>query len=241
MHLIIFDVDGTLTHSSRLDTDCYCRAVLECSGITIDSDWSQYRHQTDAAILSEALERVGRRDSPLLHERVKTRFVSLLREAYKADPSCCVEVPGARAILENLLKTRNARVGIATGGWEESARLKLVFAGFGLQRIPFASADDAPGREQILEVAIRRAIAEIGSDPGTITYVGDAPWDVAAASRTGIRFVGRAEGNLERVALRSAGAEVIISDFTEPDAFSKLMEFWSQTGRSSLDKAGDPG
>jgi len=223
MHLIIFDVDGTLTHSSRLDTDCYCRAVTDCAGITIDSDWSQYRSQTDSAILSEAMERVGRYASARLAERVKRGFLSLLREAYMVDPSCGAEVAGARAILEKILRTRNAQTGIATGAWEESARLKLDFAGIDLQGIPFASASDAPKREQILEIAIRRAIAEIGSTPKTVTYVGDAPWDVAAASRMGLRFIGRAEGDVERAALRSAGAEVIVSDFTEPDALSKLM------------------
>lgn len=55
-----------------------------------------------------------------------------------------------------------------------------------------------------------------------MTYVGDAPWDVAAARAAGFRFIGIAGGSGERRALESAGAKVILSDFNAPSAFTTL-------------------
>ena len=223
-NLVIFDVDGTLTRSSGLDADCFCRAVSECLGISVDPDWSQYRYQTDSGILSEILVRHRQEHSRAQIERVKRKFLELLQQAWDADPSCCTEVPGARSMLHLLGQNNDVRVAIATGAWADSARLKLKFAGIEIEALPFASADDALAREEILEIAIRRAATVIGAKPRTVTYVGDAPWDVVAARTKQLQFVGVAGGSKERRALEEAGAETMFSDFNCPDALRKLRE-----------------
>jgi phosphoglycolate phosphatase-like HAD superfamily hydrolase len=223
MHLIIFDVDGTLTHSTGVDACCFQRAVLEVLGVPIDTNWAQYQHQTDSGILSEVLERHGWEPSRATTEQVKRRFFELLRGACSADPSCSVEVAGARAMLQLLARSGHAQVAIATGAWAESARTKLRFAGIDVGHLPFASADDSPKRERILEIVIARASDELGRKPRVVTYVGDAPWDVAAAQRAHLRFIGVAGGSVERRALELAGANILLSDFADSGAFNLLV------------------
>lgn len=223
IRLIIFDVDETLTRSERLDTDCYSRAVSEYLGCPIDTDWSRYRHQTDSGILSEVLQEHGHEGSPVTTERIKRRFLELLRAAHREDPSCCTEIAGARAMLERLGRCGGVRVAIATGGWADSARLKLRLAGIESRNFPFASADDAPERESILALAIDRAAKALDGAPRLVTYVGDAPWDVVAARRARVSFLGVARGPAERGALERAGVTALLSDFDDPSAFSKLM------------------
>ena len=57
MHLIVFDVDGTLVESDEFDGVLYAKAVRDVLDIDVDEDWSSYRHVTDSGILEEILDR----------------------------------------------------------------------------------------------------------------------------------------------------------------------------------------
>ncbi len=62
MKLVVFDLDGTLTRTSRVDSECYERALLEVAGVRDPrTDWSTYEHATDTGIVDEIFrERFGR-------------------------------------------------------------------------------------------------------------------------------------------------------------------------------------
>ena len=60
----MFDVDGTLTQSTRLDETCYVQAMAEHLNMQIDRDWSTYRDSTDSGNALELFERAGRADDP---------------------------------------------------------------------------------------------------------------------------------------------------------------------------------
>jgi len=222
MHLVIFDVDGTLTRTTTVDAVCYERAVSAQLGITIDTDWSTYRHATDAGILSELHERQGILKTPLGLATVRRNFLELLSAEITADPDCCREVPGARALIGYLRELPNLQMAIATGAWADSARLKLRHAGIPVEKLPFASSDDSLSREGILQIAFERGAARTQTGIDAVTYVGDALWDLAAARSVGFRFVGIAcNGDANR--LRSAGAAVVFPGFTDRHAFVREL------------------
>src|SRR5882672_3671160 len=222
MHLVIFDVDGTLTRTTAVDAVCYERAVSDHLGAQIDTDWSTYRHATDAGILSELLERHELPESPSRLAAVRHRFLELLSAAVTADPDCCREVPGARAVIEYLSELPHMQLAIATGAWADSARLKLRHAKIPAEQLPFASSDDSPSRERLLQITFDRAAARTRMKMDAVTCVGDALWDLSAARSLGFRFVGIAR-NGDASRLRSAGAEVVFPDFTDRDAFVREL------------------
>ena len=43
MHLVVFDVDGTLVESEDFDGTLYARAIRNVLKIDVDTDWSGYR------------------------------------------------------------------------------------------------------------------------------------------------------------------------------------------------------
>ena len=215
IHAIVFDVDGTLTQSSEVDARCFEMAVFEELGIRIDTDWSTYRHSTDEGILSELLDRHGLVGSSEVKAAVRTGFIDLLTAALRADATSCRATPGARALLTDLVKVPDVAVAIATGGWEESARLKLRHACIESDHMAFASSDDSPSRQEIIRIALERVAGHGISEFETVTYVGDAPWDVRAARELGIDFVGIAATAEGRAGLESAGAEVVLSSFDD--------------------------
>jgi beta-phosphoglucomutase-like phosphatase (HAD superfamily) len=204
VHLVLFDIDGTLVESYDFDTECFQAAAKDVLGVTIGPDWSRYHHVTDSGILTEVIEELGlQSDSERITEEVKKRFVCRV-----ADYISCHDVSsisGAYEFLSQLAGRQNIAVAFATGGWSESARMKLAAAGLSFPSIPLASSSDHYSRIEIMRLAERRA----GNDYyDAITYFGDGPWDQKASEALGYNFV--SVGN--RISSSQS-----IRDYTEAD------------------------
>jgi phosphoglycolate phosphatase-like HAD superfamily hydrolase len=182
---VVFDIDGTLVDSDGFDIACFVEAVKEVLGpVKIHEDWRLYRHATDAGILTQILEENGRAGDPAVGERVKEAFGERVRR-FLDGGGACPPVPGAREALEGLKKD-GFLVGIATGGWSHTARLKLERAGIPLDSYALATSDDSPDRVEIMKACLRR----LGGDPKRAIYVGNGEWDQRAALRADWAFIG---------------------------------------------------
>jgi phosphoglycolate phosphatase-like HAD superfamily hydrolase len=225
-HLVMFDIDGTLTQTNEVDNRCFVQALTTVLGvIDIDTEWTNYRNITDAGIAAEVFERHFRR-SATSHELavVRDRFITLLQADLNRDPTLCCEVPGAVVILGELVESSDFTISLATGCWCESAELKLRKAGLYRENIPLASSSDAPSRQEIMAIALDRAASLQGiSSFDSVVYVGDAIWDLKAATSLGYGFVGIGYGErAER--LRLEGAEWVLADFTNRDLFYEVID-----------------
>ncbi|MXZ37186.1 MAG: HAD family phosphatase [Holophagales bacterium] len=189
MHLVVFDVDGTLVDSEDFDGTLYARAIWTALKIDIDEDWSGYRHQTDSGILNEVLDRNGiERDHSLAHASVKREFISLVAAYLAARGARLPEVPGARAFVNRLVARPDVAVAIATGGWKDTAEMKLRAIGLDPDTLNLASGSDAESRVEIMRIAAKRALG--GRSAGRKTYLGNRPWDREASRRLGWHFIG---------------------------------------------------
>jgi phosphoglycolate phosphatase-like HAD superfamily hydrolase len=144
MHLVMFDIDGTLVDSAGFDADLYAQAVEGVLDIEVDRNWDAYEHISDSGILDQLL-RDSRFDSDraALAARVQQRFVGLVRDYLRRGPVAVREIAGAKRLVERLLALPDVRVAIATGGWEPTARLKLEYVGIDVGGAGFASSSDA--------------------------------------------------------------------------------------------------
>ncbi len=186
---ILFDIDGTLIDSERIDADHFVRAAREILGcMEIPDDWSHYTKVTDAGVISEILERNGSAPSADIILAVRQRFGSLLQD-YLDRGGRCEPVPGAQGFMNRLRRHPAFSVGIATGGWEVTARMKLASAGFDIDTIPLSSSDDAEERHTIMEHCLARMTGPFGR----LFYVGDGLWDRDACERLGWTFIGIGE------------------------------------------------
>ena len=128
-----------------------------------------------------------------------THFCKLLQEAYDAQPDSIREIRKAGHVLTNLCKQRHLSIGLATGGWKQSALFKLQCAGINIEGCTAASfAQDALARQDIIGHTIRQmnekhVRKQALSD---IVYVGDGNWDYLATKEMGIQFIGIANKKL---------------------------------------------
>ncbi|MBV8544744.1 MAG: HAD family phosphatase [Acidobacteria bacterium] len=206
MPIALFDIDGTLTASNDIDSECRAQAFMDVFGFPLNTNWNDYEHVTDRGIAIQAL-REARGRVPTEHELSldRTRCVQLLDERMKF----LDEIVGACAFIKQL-RAREWRIALCTGAWGDSARLKLARAGLPTD-LPLASCDDDISREAILQ----RGIELAGSVDDVIVSFGDAPWDVRAAATLQLPFIG--------VGSRS-GAAVVFEDYRDTAALFAAIE-----------------
>jgi phosphoglycolate phosphatase-like HAD superfamily hydrolase len=223
MRLVIFDVDGTLTQTMNADAECFVHSLADVCGFTeVDTNWSRYRHATDSSVFQEIYEaRAGRLPTPNEISQFRQHFVGLLALASSEAPFA--PVTGAPQLLSRLTGSVEHSVALATGAWRDSGRLKMASAGLCYDDYPAASSDDAPDRETIVRLSMRRAAERYGrfSD---VVYVGDGVWDARVCRSVGIPFIGvAADGRAARLA--AEGAVCVFPDFSDADLFlSRLHE-----------------
>jgi len=225
MHLIMFDLDGTLLKSNTLDVRCFSGALKEVLGVeSVNGDWGAFKYVTDEGIVAEIaaakLNRPANRDEMAL---LKSRVLQLLEGQAETSREDFAPIPGALEIVAALRRMPACGLAVATGCWRESARLKLATAGFDLANLPLASCDDSHRREEIMAAAHRRALERYGLKRfETVTYVGDALWDLRASGKLGYRFIGIGfYGTGE--ALRREGATRVVNDYLDQKAFFEAL------------------
>ncbi len=231
LNLALFDIDGTLTRTNRVDARAFNAAFVEVLGVgDLDGTWDSYEHRTDSSIADGICRRhLGRRGTEEEMIAVRRRFVDLLLEEARRDAAQFVPVAGAREFLESLVG-RGWAVGLATGGWGASARLKLERAGLDLG-LPMATADDAMPRHEIVSLAARRVKAAHGvTDFDKVVSVGDGTWDLEVARDLGLAFVG-VTAESDAAALRAAGADHLLFDYSDPENAHATLEVASIPGR----------
>jgi len=176
MHLVLFDIDGTLLRTRGAGREAMDRAFAALHG------WEKATHTVDMA---------GNTDSNILRQ-VEARFghpgvdVAALQSEYLrsyrallADEPTRLEVcPGVPRALEAL--RGRAHVALLTGNWECGAREKLGGAGLWDAFEWGAYADDHVDRNALVPIARARAEAR-GLTFDRVIVIGDTPADIACA------------------------------------------------------------
>jgi beta-phosphoglucomutase-like phosphatase (HAD superfamily) len=185
MQAVIFDIDGTLLRSAEVDDGLYRQAVRTVLGeVRLRPTLHDYPLVTDTGILRQIFADNEIGVDQRIADAVRSTFVELL-EAHVQQHGPFVEIPGATNLLRSLQDSTSHAVAMATGGWRQSAELKLSSAGIDYRNIPLATANDHHERTAIMEIALE----SLGGDFRAVTYFGDGPWDRDACRALGWDFV----------------------------------------------------
>ena len=216
----MFDMDGTLTDSAALDTNCYVRAIERTLGLdNVRTDWESYPHASSSCCLEEIVHRArGHAPTAAESKAVQDCMIQLMDDLHVRQGRGTTEIPGAAACLLALQSTGHA-IAIASGDWEATARHKLTTARIPFEKLPSAFCEVSHARTDIMRAALDRAVAHHGGVQfERITYVGDGVWDVRACRELGWPLVGVGHGP-HAARLRKLGASHVIPDYAQLDHF----------------------
>jgi phosphoglycolate phosphatase-like HAD superfamily hydrolase len=117
-----------------------------------------------------------------------------------------------------------AKLALASGAWECSARFKLASTGLDFPQIPAAFSDDAHAREAIMQASLVRAAQSRSRDSfNAVIYVGDGVWDARAARNLGFRFIGISHEPARVARLYAEGAHHVFADYLDADSFMAVL------------------
>ena len=224
-HLVLFDLDGTITDTHGFSTNCYVTSLRRAFGLgdrPIDTDWSRYEFATASGIAAELHYQIfGPWPTQTLLDRAESEFHELVTQRLAADGTLCRMIPGAADMFQALADQPDTIVGIATGNWISIARLFLSHVDLQSFELPIASDTDRFTRELIMQLAADHAVAA-NDTVSSIVYVGDAVWDVRASRALNWGFVGIASD--AGPVLREAGATRIVPSYDDLETFLAVLE-----------------
>lgn len=225
--LVLWNIDLTLIDVAKVLRPAYADAFRKVTGRPL-VQLPQLAGRTEPETFFDALalnEGSARSDDEA--ERLASPFSSELATALTGRRDLLSAqgqlLPGAAESLAALAQVDGVVQSVLTGSSRPTATLKL--RAFRLDRYVdltiggFAGSDPYP-KGALLERARQRAEAKYKTRfPGKATvYIADSPRDVDAAKIAGARSVAVASGRASSGELRDAGADLVVSDLTEPDA-----------------------
>ena len=217
MHLILFDIDGTLLLCGRQVKGIFSSALEEVFGKTGELDGYDFAGKTDTQIAGDLMASAGLSAEAIEEGLPQVKEIYLDKLERELDGEKMQLLEGVNQLLPGLSARDDVCLGLLTGNWERGARTKL--SRFDLNwYFPFgAFGDEQTDRMQLPPLALERAEEYAGRrfEPAQTVIVGDSVLDVACARAHGITALAVATGKTPAEELEEAGADCVISDLGE--------------------------
>lgn len=225
MHILLFDIDGTLLHTGGAGQGAIERALDIAFGVTAPTDNIPTAGRTDRGIARDLFQYHGIEETETSYARLLSAYLEVLPGELARRPGKVY--PGVRELLRRLSTHDNVRLGLLTGNYEQAAWLKLrhydllapfAFGGFG---------DRHPHRDDVAREAFSAASrhhAPDTIDPNCLWVLGDTPADVRCARAIHAQAVAVATGASSREELAATNPNHLFADFGDVDA---VLDLWN--------------
>ena len=223
MHLILFDIDGTLMHTHGAGRKSFISTLRGVFGIEESMEDISFAGATDLNVLHDVLKRWNIEPT----EAEKSLFFERLPEAMLRNASAdnATLYPGVKSLLQELHDHEQCMLGIVTGNAKACAMIKLGL--FDLE--PFFSVgaygDEDGNRNILAQIALQRAQALSPSSNGfaDIFLIGDSPSDIEAARELSATSIAVTTGFCTRDVLAEAGADHLMDGLSDSKKIIHLL------------------
>ena len=207
----IFDIDGTLVSFTFDVRGTRAALVEELGRWGVDTTGLGLTTPTQH-ILDAAKERMtpGRERE---FELVRRKLFSILDSFELRGLATTKVFPGTREVLLHL-RSKGVRLAVLTNSGRRAAddtlrRAKLADC------FEFVLTRDDTEAMKPKPDGLLQAVSVLSLPKESVYYVGDSPFDIMAAKQAGLKVVSVATGGSPADALRSAGADFVISSIAE--------------------------
>jgi HAD superfamily hydrolase (TIGR01509 family) len=209
----IFDIDGTLV-SFRFDAEGVRRALIEeLSSMGFDTSGLSLSSPTQN-ILDAAKARMPPGDGG--YEDFRRRAFDILDTFELKDVASTRPFPGMREALIRL-KSDGVRLAVVTNSGRKAATRSLTVAGL-LDVFEFVLTRNDTETMKPRPEGLLQAVSMLSLPKEEVYYVGDTPYDIAAAKAAGVRCVSVATGSYTADRLAAAGSDFVIASLSELSA-----------------------
>src|SRR4030042_3447777 len=214
MHLILFDIDGTLIDSGEAGTRSLNLAFKRVFAIENAFHGISMAGKTDTQIMKEGLMKHGISTDGNL-STVADSYLRHLKDEINNDRKHVK--PGVHEILEKLSFIKDTALGLLTGNLEPGARIKLETFKLNKYFPSGAFGSDDEDRNNLLPVAINRfeELFQKKIDTDECVIAGETPRDVECAHIYGAMCIGVATGPHSFESLVEAGADYVVEDLSD--------------------------
>jgi HAD superfamily hydrolase (TIGR01509 family) len=217
MAALLFDLDGTLLFSDPLHTEVFIELLAEHGQQIDEAYYLDHLHgRLNADIFADLLPR---QDPQAMSEEKEARFRRKLGDSV-------APMPGVLGVLAHA-RARNWAVGVVTNAPRINAEAMLKAIGLADAFDTLVIGDECE-RGKPHPAPYLTGLARLGADPATTLAFEDSTSGAAAARAAGIYTYG-IRSSLGDPALRAAGADATIADFTDPALWDHLGRLEGQT------------
>ncbi len=225
MKTVLFDIDGTILNCNNAGRAALVKATIEVFGTIGRMDKIDFQGKTDPLILKESLTIMGfsEKDIEEKSDLLKEKYFFYLQDNVKTYE--VTVYPGIKKILSALSERDDLILGLLTGNFTESAKIKLSshdlnrFFKFGVY------GDDAPIRNLLPGIAQKRIseLFDLEIDFKDTIIIGDTVYDVRCAKHTGAVSIAVGTGWSTREILENEKPDYYFEDLADIEAFMKII------------------
>ena len=218
MHVLLFDIDGTLIDAGGAGQAAMEQAVAEVFGETRPVDGIPAAGRTDRAIGRDLFEYYSIPATDDNWTRYLNSYFSLLPESLRTRQGAIL--PGVVPLIERLAGRSDVFLGLLTGNFVEGARLKLEHFGLHHHFRTGGYGDAHLHRDDVARdalTAVREHIPHVQADQ--IWVIGDTPADVQCGRAIGAQVLAVATGIFAADHLQQHNPDLLLSDLTLADGW----------------------
>ncbi len=225
MKAVLFDIDGTILNCNSAGRAALLKATLEIFGTTGKMEKIDFQGKTDPLILKESLFMMGfsEKDIEDKSDLLKEKYFIYLREKIKTHDVTIY--PGIRDILLTLSERKDIILGLLTGNFTESAKIKLESQDLNKYFKFGVFGDDAPIRNLLPAKAREKMIELFGLqiDFKDTIIIGDTIYDVRCAKYSGAVSIAVGTGWSTRDILENENPDFYFDDLGNITEFMKII------------------
>lgn len=226
MKAVLFDIDGTILNCNSAGRAALIKATLDVFGTIGRMEKIDFQGKTDPSILKESLSIMGftEKDIDEKSDLLKEKYFFYLQENVKTYN--VTVYPGIKEILSSLAERNDIILGLLTGNFTESAKIKLdshdlnKYFKFGVY------GDDAPIRNLLPGVAQKRIVElfNLQIDFRDTIIIGDTIYDVRCAKYSGAVSIAVGTGWSKREILENEKPDFYFENLADINEFMKVIE-----------------
>jgi phosphoglycolate phosphatase-like HAD superfamily hydrolase len=214
---VLFDIDGTMLSSEGVGVKSIEETCEEMFNTKVSLDGIPIGGRLDPLIWDDVCQKYGIENTRELHSVFRKKYTLVLE---KNIAKVVVTIfPGVKKLIEILSEMEQVTLGLVTGNYEETGRMKVEAAGFDSKMFTTnAWGTDGKVRDDLPPVAIRQNKKDC-----PVILLGDTVHDVTSGKAAGCNVIAVCTGSHDRDTLMASEPELLLEDLSDTEAVLHWM------------------